>query len=79
MPRFLAAAFCLAFLVPSAAQAAFPELPGFGKKDEKDTRVSVEFVGVEGELLANVRALSAITRRTSPPASRSARDAGTPS
>jgi translocation and assembly module TamA len=67
MPRFLAAAFCLAFLVPSAAQAAFPELPGFGKKDEKDTRVSVEFVGVEGELLANVRALSSLHRLADSP------------
>jgi translocation and assembly module TamA len=67
MPRLLAAAVCLAFLVPSAVQAAFPALPGFGKKDEKDTRVSVEFVGVEGELLANVRALSSLHRLADSP------------
>jgi translocation and assembly module TamA len=67
MPRLSAAAVCLAFLAPSAAHAAFPALPGFGKEEEKETRVAVEFVGVEGELLENVRALSSLHRLAGSP------------
>jgi translocation and assembly module TamA len=61
MPRLVLAALCLALLAPSAAQAAF-SLPGFGKDDEPDARVAVEFVGVDGALLENVRALSSLHR-----------------
>ena len=67
MPRFLPSAACLAFLVSSAAYAAFPSLPGFGKDEDKDARVAVDFVGVEGPLLENVRALSSLHRLRSSP------------
>ena len=67
MPRFLLSAACLAFLVSSGADAAFPSLPGFGKDEEKDARVAVDFVGVEGPLLENVRALSSLHRLRSSP------------
>jgi translocation and assembly module TamA len=67
MPRPLAAALCLAFLAPSAAHAAFPALPGFGKEAAKDTKVAIEFVGVEGAVLENVRALSSLHRLAASP------------
>jgi translocation and assembly module TamA len=67
MPRFVLAAACLAFLAPSLAHAAFPSLPGFGKDEEEDARVAVEFVGVDGALLENVRALSSLYRLASSP------------
>ena len=67
MPRLLVAALCLAFLAPSAARAAFPTLPGFGKDEKDDTKVAVEFVGVEGALLENVRALSSLHRLSASP------------
>ena len=67
MPRFAAAAVCLAFLAASPAHAAFPSLPGFGKDEEKETKVAVEFVGVDGALLENVRALSSLHRLASSP------------
>jgi translocation and assembly module TamA len=70
MSRLLVAALCLAFLVPSAARAALPSLTGFGKneKDGKgETRVAIEFVGVEGALLENVRALSSLHRLSAAP------------
>ena len=67
MPRFLPAAACLAFLVSSPAYAAFPSLPGFGKDEDEDARVAVDFVGVEGPLLENVRALSSLHRLRSFP------------
>ena len=67
MPRFLPAAACLAFLVSSPAYAAFPSLPGFGKDEDDDARVAVDFVGVEGPLLENVRALSSLHRLRSFP------------
>ncbi|HKX99719.1 MAG TPA: BamA/TamA family outer membrane protein [Steroidobacteraceae bacterium] len=67
MPRFLPAAACLAFLVSSPAYAAFPSLPGFGKDEDEDARVAVDFVGVEGPLLENVRALSSLHRLRSSP------------
>ena len=62
MARLVLAALCLAFLAPSAARAAFPSLPGFGKDEEPEARVSVDFVGVDGALLENVRALSSLHR-----------------
>ena len=62
MARLVLAALCLALLAPSAARAAFPSLPGFGKDDEPDARVAVEFVGVDGALLENGRALSSLHR-----------------
>ena len=67
MPRLLAAALCLAFLVPSAARAALPPLPGFGKDEKDDAKVAVEFVGVEGALLENVRAHSSLHRQSASP------------
>ena len=67
MPRFLPAAACLAILVSSPAYAAFPSLPGFGKDEDEDARVAVDFVGVEGPLLENVRALSSLHRLRSFP------------
>ncbi len=67
MPRLLVAALCLAFLAPSAARAAFPALPGFGKDEKDDAKVAVEFVGVEGALLENVRALSSLHRLSASP------------
>ena len=68
MPRLVFVALCLAFLAPSAARAAFPSLPDFGKdEDDDDARVAVEFVGVEGALLENVRALSSLHRLSTSP------------
>ncbi|HWN05689.1 MAG TPA: POTRA domain-containing protein, partial [Steroidobacteraceae bacterium] len=67
MPRLAVAALCLAILAPSAATAAFPSLPSFGKDDEDETKVAVEFVGVEEPLLANVRALSSLHRLAASP------------
>jgi translocation and assembly module TamA len=57
MPRLALAALCLAFLAPSPARAALPFL-GDGEKP----RIAVTFEGVEGPLLANVRALSSLQR-----------------
>ena len=67
MPRFLVAALCLAFLAPSAARAALPSLPTFGKEKEDEAKVAIEFVGVEGALLENVRALSSLHRLSASP------------
>lgn len=67
MPRLFVAALCLACLAPSAARAAFPSLPAFGKEEIDDTKVAVEFVGVEGALLENVRALSSLYRLSASP------------
>jgi translocation and assembly module TamA len=67
MPRLAVAALCLAILAPSAARAAFPSLPTFGKDEEGETKVAVEFVGVEDPLLANVRALSSLHRLSASP------------
>jgi translocation and assembly module TamA len=67
MPRLAVAALCLAILAPSAARAAFPSLPTFGKDEEDETKVEVEFVGVEDALLANVRALSSLHRLSASP------------
>jgi translocation and assembly module TamA len=67
MPRFLLAAVSLASLASSAAYAAFPSLPGFGKEEDEDAKVAVEFVGVEGPLLENVRALSSLHRLAASP------------
>ena len=65
MPRLLVAVLCLAFLAPSAARAALPSLPAFGKEEKDEAKVAVEFVGVEGALLENVRALSSLHRLSS--------------
>jgi len=67
MPRLLVAALCLAFLAPSAARAALPSLPTFGKDKEVESKVAIEFVGVEGALLENVRALSSLHRLSASP------------
>jgi translocation and assembly module TamA len=67
VPRLPVAAFCLALLAPSAAGAAFLSLPAFGKDENEDARVAVEFVGVEGALLENVRALSSLHRLSASP------------
>jgi len=67
MPRLAVAALCLALLAPSAARAAFPSLPSFGKDEEDEAKVAVEFVGVEDALLANVRALSSLHRLSASP------------
>jgi translocation and assembly module TamA len=61
VPRLALAALCLAFLAPSPARAAFPSLPSWGKDEEKP-RIQLEIGGVEGSLLANVRALSSLQR-----------------
>ena len=45
----------------------FPSLPGFGKDEKDDAKVAVEFVGVEGALLENVRALSSLHRLSASP------------
>ncbi|MGH8203258.1 MAG: hypothetical protein ACREST_01530, partial [Steroidobacteraceae bacterium] len=66
MPRFLLAALCLAYAAAPPAQAAFA-LPSFGKDDEDESKVAVEFVGVEGALLDNVRALSSLHRLSASP------------
>ena len=67
MPRLALAVLCLALLAPSAARAAFPTLPGFGKDEQKDKKIAVEFVGVEGALLDNARALSSLYRLADSP------------
>jgi len=67
MPRLAVAALCLAILAPSAARAAIPSLPSFGKDEEDETKVAIEFVGVEGPLLENVRALSSLHRLSASP------------
>ncbi len=67
MPRLAVAALCLAFLAPSAARAAFPSLPSFGKDADDEGKVVVEFTGVEGALLENVRALSSLHRLSTSP------------
>ncbi len=61
MSRRLIAALCLATLAAPPAFAALPALPSFGKKDEEQ-KIEVTFEGVEGSLLANVRALSSLHR-----------------
>ncbi len=67
MPRLVIAALCLAFLAPSAARAAFLSLPAFGKDEKQEAKVAVEFVGVEGALLENVRAFSSLHRLSGTP------------
>src|SRR5688572_1487019 len=67
MPRLAVAALCLAILAPSAVRAALPSLPSFGKDDTEEARVAIEFVGVEGPLLENVRALSSLHRLSASP------------
>jgi translocation and assembly module TamA len=67
MPRLAVAALCLAILAPSAVRAALPSLPSFGKDDTQEARVAIEFVGVEGPLLENVRALSSLHRLSASP------------
>ena len=67
MSRLPTVALCLAFLASSAARAAFPSLPTFGKDEKDDAKVAVEFVGVEGVLLENVRALSSLHRLSASP------------
>ena len=54
-------ALCLATLawLPTAGAV---ELFGIGGKEDKDARLQVEFTGVEGPLLENVRALSSLPR-----------------
>src|SRR5688572_23778851 len=66
MPRLLLAALCLACAAAPPAQAALA-LPSFGKDDKEESKVAVEFVGVEGALLDNVRALSSLNRLSSSP------------
>jgi translocation and assembly module TamA len=61
MARALLAALCLAILAAPPARAALPSLPSFGQ-DEEEPLVAVEFEGVEGALLDNVRALSSLHR-----------------
>jgi translocation and assembly module TamA len=56
------AALCLAILVVPAARAALPSLLAFGKGDAEKPKIQVEFDGVEGALLENVRALSSLQR-----------------
>ena len=66
MPRLAAvAALCLATLVAPPALAALPSLPSFGKDSGKTQKITVEFEGVEGALLENVRALSSLNRLSS--------------
>jgi translocation and assembly module TamA len=67
MLRPALAALCLATFAPLPAFAALPSLPGFGKDEEKDRRIAVEFVGVEDPLLANLRALSSLHRLADSP------------
>jgi translocation and assembly module TamA len=67
MPRLAVAALCLAILAPSAATAALPSLPSFGKDEEDETKVAVEFVGVDGAVLENVRAFSSLHRLSASP------------
>jgi len=67
MSRLPTVALCLAFLASHAAHAAFPSLPTFGKDEKEDAKVAVEFVGVEGALLENVRALSSLHRLSASP------------
>jgi translocation and assembly module TamA len=62
MPRVLAAALCLAILVAPPAHAAFPSLPSFGKDAAEKPRIEIDFEGVDGPLLENVRALSSLQR-----------------
>lgn len=66
MPRFFLAALCLAYAAAPPAQAALA-LPSFGKDDKDESKVAVEYVGVEGALLENVRALSSLNRLSSSP------------
>jgi len=61
MPRLRVAAVCLALLAPSLAGAAQPWLSAFGR-DQGETKIEVEFTGVDGALLENVRALSSLHR-----------------
>ena len=58
-------ALCLATLtwLPKAGAA---ELFGIGSNENKDAKVQVEFTGVEGPLLENVRALSSLHRLSTP-------------
>jgi translocation and assembly module TamA len=62
MPRAFLATFCLALLAAQPAHAAFPSLPSLGKDEEDAPKVELEFEGVEGPLLENVRALSSLHR-----------------
>jgi len=63
MPLVLPAAACMAFLAAQPAPGAASSLPPCGKTEAgKSTAVEVEFSGVEGALLDNVRALSSLHR-----------------
>ena len=66
MPRLAAvAALCLATLVAPPSLAALPSLPSFGKDSDDTRKIIVQFEGVEGALLENVRALSSLNRLSS--------------
>jgi translocation and assembly module TamA len=63
MPLALPAAACMAFLAAQPADAGPASLPPCGKTEAGEaTVVEVEFKGVEGALLDNVRALSSLHR-----------------
>jgi len=61
MLRSILAALCLALLAAPPAHAAL-ELPTFGHGKDEKPRIEVEFEGVEGPLLENVRAMSSLHR-----------------
>lgn len=61
MLRSILAALCLALLAAPPVHAALA-LPTFGRGDEEKLRIEVEFEGVEGPLLENVRAFSSLHR-----------------
>ncbi len=64
MPLVLPTAVCMAFLGTSPTSAGSSQLPPCGKAsaDAPSVEVAVEFKGVEGALLDNVRALSSLHR-----------------
>lgn len=64
MPLVLPTAVCMAFLGTSPTPAGSSQLPPCGKAsaDAPSVEVAVEFKGVEGALLDNVRALSSLHR-----------------
>ncbi len=61
MLRSILAALCLALLAAPQAHAAL-ELPTFGHGKDEEPRIAVEFEGVDGPLLENVRAMSSLHR-----------------
>src|SRR6185436_16797198 len=61
MLRSILAALCLALLAAPPAHAAL-ELPTFGHGKDEEPRIAVEFEGVDGPLLENVRAMSSLHR-----------------